>query len=98
MKLHSFDHVYYWTEEERVINKVCDVNIIYEEEYYQEQDFDNMDIVVTYNREDRHWVYDLSLDLTDFQEIPCGTLTIYVRNGSVEQIVRPQVEGLRIHF
>ena len=57
-----------------------------------------MDIVVMYNRLDRHFVYDLSLDLTDFTEIPCGTLTIYVRNGSVPVIVQPKVEELRIHF
>ncbi len=98
MKLRGFDNVYYWTEEEQMITKVCDINLAYPEEYYKEQDFDDMDIIVMYNKEDRHWVYDLTMDLTDFQEIPCGTLTIYVRNGSVDQIVRPQVEGLRIHF
>lgn len=98
MKLHDFDNVYYWTEEDKTITKVCGVNSVYPEEYYWEQDFDDMDIVVMYNREDRHWVYDMSLNLTDFQEIPCGTLTIYVRNGSVDEIIRPQIEGLRIHF
>lgn len=98
LKLRGFDNVYYWTQEDQTITKVCDITMHYEEEYYQEQNFDDMDIVVMYNKEDRHWVYDLSLDLTEFQEIPCGTLTIYVRNGSVDQIVKPQIEGLKIHF
>lgn len=98
MKLHDFDNVYYWTEEKSIINKECDINIHYDEEYYKEQSFEDMDVVVMYNRNDRHWVYDLSLDLSDFKEIPCGTLTMYVRNRCVEHIIEPQVEELRIHF
>lgn len=98
MKLRDFDNVYYWTEENQTITRVCDASLYYPEEYHQEENFDDMDIIVMYNREDRHWVYDLSMDLTDFQEIPCGTLTIYVRNGSVDEMVRPQMEGLKIHF
>ncbi len=98
MKLHDFENVYYWTEEEKSITKVCDVNIGYEESYYEEQDYEDMDIVVMYNREDRHWCYEPSLDLTDFTEVPCGTLTIYVRNGSIDNVVKPQVKELIINF
>lgn len=97
-KLHDFDQVYYWDQEKKVINRVCDSTLVYEEAFYKEESFEDMDIVVMYNRTDRHWVYDMSLDLTGFREIPCGTLTIYVREGSVDKIVEPQVEGLRIHF
>ncbi len=97
-KLHDFDQVYYWDQEKKVINRVCDSTLIYEEEFYKEESFEDMDIVVMYNRTDRHWVYDMSLDLTGFSEIPCGTLTIYVREGSVDQLVEPKVEGLKIHF
>lgn len=98
MKLHDLDNVYYWTEETGVINRECDINIRYGEEYYEEQDLEDMDIIVMYNRLDRHWVYDLSIDLSDFREIPCGTLTLYVRNGRGIQLAKPDVEGLRIHF
>ncbi|GFI45509.1 hypothetical protein IMSAGC019_00821 [Lachnospiraceae bacterium] len=98
LKLQGFDNVYYWDEERKIINKECDINLRYDEEYYEEQSFSDMDIVVMYNRKDRHWAYDLSLDLSDFQEIPCGTLTMYVRNGSLGQMVYPQVEELRINF
>lgn len=98
MKLHGFDQVYYYTEETGMINRECDINLFYAPEDYEPQSFEDMDIVVMYNRLDRHFVYDLSLDLTDFTEIPCGTLTIYVRNGSVPVIVQPKVEELRIHF
>lgn len=98
MKLHDFENVYYWTEESKTITKVCDVNLPYDESYYEEQAFEDMDIIVMYNEEDRHWCYEPSLDLSDFTEYPCGTLTIYVRNNSVENVIEPQVKGLKIHF
>ena len=57
-----------------------------------------MDIVVMYNREDRHWCYEPDLDLSDFSEIKCGTLNLYVRDGSGIETGNINVEGLRIHF
>lgn len=41
--------------------------------------FDEIDVVIMYNREDRHWCYEPSLDLSDFTEEKCGTLTMYYR-------------------
>lgn len=100
MKLHDFDNVYYWTEENGRIDQICELwNLYtYSEEQYVEQDLEKMDIVVMYNRTDRHWEYDMTMDLSGFQEIPCGTLTIYVREGSVDRVIEPQIEGLKIHF
>ena len=43
-----------------------------------------MDVVVMYNEEDRHWCYTPSLDLSDFTEKKCGTLTMYIRNTQTE--------------
>ena len=95
---HGCDNVYYWTEEERTINQVWGVNSVFTEDRYVNQSFDDMDIVVMYNKEDRHWCYTPDLDLSDFTEMKCGTLTIYVRNDSGITPVDLQVEGLRIHF
>ncbi len=94
----TIENVYYWTEESGSITKECDATRWYDESYYEEQNFEDMDIVVMYNEEDRHWCYEPGLDLSDFSEIPCGTLTMYVRNGSVKNVIKPQVEGLKIHF
>ena len=43
--------------------------------------FEEIDVVVMYNEEDRHWCYTPSLDLSDFTEKKCGTITMYVRNA-----------------
>ncbi len=100
MKVHGYDNVYYWTEDEKIINQVCDRNFIYKysEEQQKEQDFDDMDIVVMYNKEDRHWCYDPSLDLSDFTEIKSGTLNIYLRNGCGIEVPEISIDGLRIKF
>lgn len=98
MLVHGVDNVYFWTDEDQVINKICDNNLWYPEEAYTEYDFEDMDIVVMYNEEDRHWCYTPNLDLSDFTEMKCGTMTIYIRNGEGITPVDTTVEGLRIHF
>ena len=98
MAVHGLDNVYFWTEEDRIINKVYDNNFSYDAEYYEEKDFEEMAIVVMYNKEDRHWCYEPSLDLSDFTEIKCGTLNIYVRNGCGIEPIFTEIEGARINI
>lgn len=93
MLLHDFDGVYYWTEDTKTINRVCDRNLTYPEEDYEKQDFADMDIVVMYNRQDRHFTDDPSLDFSGFTKIDCGTLTIWVRDNSGIEPVIPAVEN-----
>ena len=77
MRLHGYDNMYYWKEDELTIYKEIDRY----GGYYTPQDnvFEDMDIIIMYNREDRHWCYEPSLDLSDFMELKCGTLTMYIR-------------------
>lgn len=98
MLVHGYDNVYFWTEEESLVNRVCDKNIKYPEENYEEQSLDDMDIVVMYNEEDRHYCYTPSFDLSDFDEVKCGTLTIYVRRERGITPVDLEIGGLKIHF
>lgn len=101
MAIHGFDNVYFWTEEEKTIDQKFVDKWIYV--YDREEDdsvwkLEDMDIVVMYNKEDRHWCYTPSLDLSDFTELKSGTLSIYVRNNSDIVPVDTEVEGLRINF
>ncbi|MBD5456715.1 MAG: glycosyltransferase family 39 protein [Lachnospiraceae bacterium] len=98
MLVHGYDNVYFWTENDEVINRVCDINIHYPDENYEEQSFGDIDIAVMYNQEDRHWCYTPSLDLADFIEMKCGTLTLYIRKDSGITPVDIEIEGLRINF
>lgn len=73
-RLHGYDEVFYWWEDEKKIDRSFGPR---EDE---QADFSEIDVVVMYNQEDRHWCYEPSLDLTDFTEKVCGTITMYVRN------------------
>lgn len=73
-RLHGYDEVFYWDEEERKIDRS------FGPRENERADFEEIDVVVMYNKEDRHWCYEPSLDLTDFTARNCGTITMYVRN------------------
>ena len=73
LRIHGYDDVFYWDEDRMLISKW------FGEHEDDEDILGNMDVVVMYNREDRHWCYDPSLDLSDFTEQDCGTLTMYFR-------------------
>lgn len=73
-RLHGYDEVFYWWEDEKKIDRS------FGPRENEQADFADIDVVVMYNREDRHWCYDPSLDLADFTEQKCGTITMYVRN------------------
>lgn len=74
-RLHGYDEVFYWNEDKKKIGR----------QFGPREDetdiLDNMDIVVMYNEEDRHWCYTPSLDLSGFTEKKCGTITMYIRNS-----------------
>lgn len=73
-RLHGYDEVFYWSEEEQKIDRS------FGPRENERADFEEIDVVVMYNEEDRHWCYEPSLDLTGFTERKCGTITMYVRN------------------
>lgn len=73
-RVHGYDEVFYWEEEEQKISRS------YGPREDELSSLEEMDVVVMYNEEDRHWCYTPSLDLSDFTEKKCGTITMYVRN------------------
>lgn len=77
-RLHGYDEVFYWTEEEKKIDRS------FGPRKKEPSTFEDMDVVVMYNKEDRHWCYEPSLDLSDFTEKKCGTITMYIRNDIMQ--------------
>ncbi len=47
------------------------------------ESLDDIDILVAYNHEDRHWEYDIEevpgIDLSGYQKTTCGTIDVYTR-------------------
>lgn len=73
LRIHGYDEVFYWDEDRAFISRW------FGEREDEEDVLENMDVVVMYNKEDRHWCYEPSLDLSDFTEQKCGTITMYFR-------------------
>lgn len=73
-RLHGYEEMFFWNEKRQ--------NIVrgFGPEKNEKSEFEDIDIVVMYNKEDRHWCYEPSLDLSDFTEKKCGTITMYIRN------------------
>lgn len=93
----GIDNVYYWNEDEQTIGvNYSGIPIIKEDSF--NGTLDDIDAVIVHNKDDRHWYYTPSLDLSEFSELPCGTLTLYIRNDAGFDIPKIQVEGLRIRF
>lgn len=93
----GFDELYFWQEKEAVIAANYDGSTVVKESA-EEYEFEEMDIIIAHNREDRHWYFDPSLDFSDFTEIPCGTLTLYVRNNVGLEMPQVEIGGLKVNF
>ncbi len=73
-RLHGYDEIFYWIEDENKIDRS------FGPRENEKAALEEIDIVVMYNRDDRHWCYDPSLDLSGFTEVKCGTITMFVRD------------------
>lgn len=92
--LHDFDNLYFWTEEDQTINRICDFNYAYDSndtKVYEEQNFSEMDIVLMYNQNDRHYCYQPTLDDSEFDVTDIGSMTIWVRKGKTQTVEIPYI-------
>lgn len=92
LRLHGVDNVWYWHQDTKTINQAFDYDSYGYLSGYSEQstDLDSIDIIVMVNRRDRHFLFDPDINLTDFKKVPCGSMTLYVRNST--GIVIPDIE------
>lgn len=82
--LKGIDDVYYWHRDTQEINKSFSYDHYSELSGTDETDvsLDSIDIIITANRRDRHFIADPEFDLSDFIEVPCGSMTLYFRKGT----------------
>lgn len=95
MLLNGHDNVYYWTEDSKEINRICALHLTYaptNEEIYKNHELDEMDVVLMYNTNDRHYCYQPSLNSSDFEVMDCGSMTIWVRKGSIRLPEIPHIK------
>lgn len=92
MLMNDYDQVYYWHQKEQTIDQEFQYDKYPEltGSNTTEISLDDIDIVVMYNRNDRDFDHEVNLNLSDFTEVDCGTLTIYVRNN--DGITIPKID------
>lgn len=93
----GIDNMYYWHEDTKTIDSEYDGALIVRDDTGT-YTIDDMDIVVSHNQEDRHWCYYPTIDLSEFTEMPCGTLTLYIRSDAGLEVPQIQTQGLKINF
>ena len=82
--LKGIDDVYYWHRDTQEISKAFTYDHYGELSGTDETviSLDSVDIIITANRRDRHFIADPEFDLSDFTEVPCGSMTLYFRKGA----------------
>ncbi|MBD5477119.1 MAG: hypothetical protein HDR17_14240 [Lachnospiraceae bacterium] len=94
--LEGHDNVYYWTEASQEINRVCDINIHYDPndtEVFEIHDLNEIDVILMYNQNDRHYCYEPSLDASDFEIFDIGSMTMWIRKGRISIPQIPDVKN-----
>ena len=80
-RYYGYDNVYTYLSDEDII-VACNLDIHKHVDFYgrnSRRDFEEMDVVVMYNQNDRHWSEYKDLDVSDFDLYRCGSLDLYIR-------------------
>lgn len=80
-KYFGYDNVYvFLSDEDRIIG--CNLDIHKHVNFYNynlERELADIDVIVMYNQNDRHWSEYKDLALSDFELYRCGSLDLYIR-------------------
>ena len=84
MLFHGIDQVYYYHEDTHKIDKEFQFDKYqqYTDSNDTELNIADADIVVMYNKDDRHYNHEPTINLSGFRMVKCGTLTMYIRDGA----------------
>lgn len=78
MKSHRKDDILYWNQDN---DEVLTARPYKRSADIATADFNDVDVVVAYNRNDRHFTLEPSCDLSDFECVKCGSIDIYCRKS-----------------
>ena len=80
-RYYGYDNVYTYLSDEDII-VACNLDIHKNADFYgrnSRRDFEEMDVIVMYNQDDRHWSEYKNLDVSEFDLYRCGSLDLYIR-------------------
>ena len=72
--------------------KECD----YWEDYQTEYDLSDVDLVIAYNRDDRHFTTDPATDLSGLHFVKCGSIDLYFSDRAFGSLSDEEIESLSV--
>lgn len=83
---YGLDNMYVWVYDEETVNS-CELRFYNDmfATHPTEYKPTDMDVIVAYNHDDRHWCHDVEFDVSEYEKIKCGTLDIYVKPDKLEK-------------
>lgn len=87
----ELDQLYYWDETDHAFYDAKSYTYMTGLDEHEQAELDDIDVVMTYNADDRHYIG--MCDLVsggfldeEFTKVTCGSVDIYVRNGSGQEL------------
>lgn len=94
LKSHGKQDVFYWNEETGEV--FTGRPYAYRDAVAEGVTASDMDVIFTYNRDDRHFVMEPSIDLSDYKLVVSGSINIYYKNDIVGEISQELIDGLKV--
>lgn len=98
-RYYGYDNLYVWVNDEGTVNGS---ELRFYNDMFKDLPTDyepaDMDVIVAYNKEDRHWCHEIEFDVSKYDKYTCGTLDVYVKPEKVSNIPNMEVRGLWFDF
>ena len=92
-KSKGIDEIYYWDQNN---SAVLDIPAFYRSQASGSFKLDEIDVVLAYNRNDRHFEVDPNFDLSDFTLVRTGSIDIFFRNDAENEVTDELVDQLHV--
>ncbi len=93
LKSHGKEEAYYWDEEAKAVTVT---RPYLKQNTFVDMNYEEMDVIMAYNRNDRHFRIDPSLELDGYTCVRIGSIDAFFRNDVYEEIDRAEIESFRI--
>ena len=93
LKAHGKKDIYYWSEGAGFISTERPFFIDGTDSGLTVQD---MDVIYMYNRNDRHFEIEPSIDLEGFTCVKSGSVDVYFKDSVLDELGQEEIDGLKI--
>ena len=59
-------------------------------------DLSDIDVIVAYNRDDRHFMLEPNIDLSGYTYVKCGSLDLYYNDSAAQTLTQEKLDRLRV--